>query len=127
MMDMYHGVQRQAGGGLGGIFRILTRTILPAIAKTARPFIQKQARKALPKLAEAGIGLVSDLQRKRNFKQAVKARGKRLASDVMGNVLNDATKPTKRQKRARRQTRQTSNFRGSRNRSKKSTPRDVFS
>ena len=118
-MSIYHGVARQQGGalgGLGGVFRVLSRTILPAIAKTARPFLQKQAKRALPKLAEAGIGLVSDLSRKKNFKQAVKARGKRLASDVMGDVLNDATKPVKRQRRLRHQPGRTSKSRGARNR-----------
>ena len=127
-MVYYTGVPRQAGGGLGGIFRILTRTLIPAIARSARPFIKNQARRALPSLAKAGLGLVSDIKGKRNFKQAVRARGKRLASDVIANAINQGTPPTKRQKRPNQQTRRSSPGRAPRRQKKKTKkiPRDVF-
>ena len=98
----YVGRARQRGGGLadglGGIFRILGRNLLPLIAKSAKPFIKRQAQKALPSLARAGLGLVKDLQGKTTFKQAVKQRGKRLANDVISGVLNSDTPPVKRHK-----------------------------
>jgi len=123
-MAYYGGVSRQTGGGLGGIFKILTRSILPAIFKTARPFIQSQAKKALPKLAKAGLGLVSDLQNKKNFKQALKSRGKRLAGEMLGSVLNGGPPPTKRHKNSNRRRVNTSQRARKRRRR---APRDVFS
>ena len=123
----YYGVQRQyGGGGLGGVFKILTRTIFPAIMKSSKTFLKKQAIKNIPHIANAGIGLVSDINKKRNFKQAVKARGKRLASDVIGGVLSSVP-PAKRQKRINRRAVNTSQKKNSRNKhNKPKRTRDIF-
>ena len=75
-MAFYSGVPRQYGGELGGIFKILARTIFPTIIRSARPLLKSQAKKVLPSLAKAGLGLVGDIQNKRSFKTAIKARGK---------------------------------------------------
>ena len=136
-MAFYNGAMRQRGGslpsgyinalerhGLGGVYRMLTRHLVPAIKRVVKPYLKKQAKKAIPNIAKAGIGLVSDLQNKKlSFKQAVKARGKRLASDVFKDVLNNNLPPPKRHKASRSRAGNTS-LRG---RKKNRPTRDIFS
>ena len=126
-MACYSDVPRQYGGGLGGIFKILALTIFPTIIKSARPLLKSQAKKVLPSLAKAGLGLVDDIQNKRNFKTAIKARGKQLASDVFSGVLNDRSPPPKRHKPSRRETVKTFPKQRSKTKKPKNIPRDVFS
>ena len=126
-MSFYEGYSRQAGGGLGGIFKVLARSLIPAIARTAKPFLKSQAKKALPHIARAGLGLVGDLSSKKNFKQAIKARSKRLAGDVIMDTLNSSIPPAKRQRRARSRNVNILKRRQPQNRRKKNPPRDVFS
>jgi len=118
-MAYYSGIPRQTGAGLGAIFSVLGRQLLPALAKTAVPFIRNSAKQALPQLAKAGIGLISDMGKnpKRNFKQALKSRSKRLLSDV----INQAVLSRKRQKSKNPRRKQTSAKRPRKKR------RDIFS
>ena len=109
---------RQQGGGLGSIFSVLNRTVIPAIAKVATPFIKNQARKMALKLARAGIGGMSDLAAKRSLKQTLKARGKRLISDV----INQSAPPRTRQSRRGRRVVRTTKKRPKR----QNTRRDIF-
>ena len=74
--SVYGGVMRQRGGSaIGNIFNILQRHLIPKIKQHA------------PKLIKTGVGLVSDYSRKKNMKQAVTARSKRLIGDVIKGEL----------------------------------------
>ena len=131
-MSVYAGVHRQRGGSLGGIFRVLGRQILPAILKTAKPLLKSTARRALPHIANAGLGLVGDLAGKKNFKGAVRSRGKRLASEMLGSLLNTSGGANKRQKSSGIRPKQTSRRAPARKRKqtpkrRKKASRDVFS
>lgn len=116
---------RQAGGGLGDIFGVLTRQILPSLARAAVPIAKSQAKKLAPKILSSGVGLMSDLANKRNLKQALKSRGKRLVSDV----INQAT-ANKRHKPSGRRTSKSHKKRARKPKKKKNTRRgkrrDIF-
>ena len=81
-MSFYSGQMRQSGGGLGNIFGALARTLVPAISRVAVPFIKSQAKRLGPKLLRTGVGLMHDVAKSRNLKQAVKKRGKRLLASL---------------------------------------------
>ena len=93
----YDGRLRQRGGGLGDIFKILARTIVPTVLRAGKSFIKQKAATLAPKALNAGVGLVKDVMGKTTFKQAVQRRGKRLLSDA----INIATDSRKRQKTTR--------------------------
>ena len=86
-MPIYRGVYRQKGGwsapGLGGILNVLSRTLTPTLKSAAGSLIKNQAKRLGPKLMSAGLGVLSDVQNKKNFKSAVKARGKRLLDEAL--------------------------------------------
>ena len=91
----YEGVVRQKGGGLtdglGRVFGGLARHMfVPMIKK----LIRNKANQLKTNTLKAGIGLMSDVARHKNFKQAVQSRGKRLLADV----LNSPAPTRKRQK-----------------------------
>ena len=81
-MAYYSGRHRLEGGGLGGVFNVLNRTLVPLI----KPIIKEKTKRLAPKLLKTGIGLMKDVTlRKRNFKQAIKARGKKLLAEVLNS------------------------------------------
>ena len=91
----YDGRMRQrGGGGLGDIFRVFGRTILPTLFRAGKSFVKKKAATLAPKAINAGVGLVQDVMSKKSFKQAIQQRGKRLISDA----INMAGNSQKRQK-----------------------------
>lgn len=97
-MAYYISNPRLQGGNLGGLFKILQRTLIPSLIKSAKPFLAKTAMRALPALGEAGIGLLADVKKKKSFKGAVKARAKRLASNVVSDLINQPNPTPKRHK-----------------------------
>ena len=120
-MGYYKGAYRQQGGGLGGIFSVLSRSVIPMVAKSAGRLFKSQAKKLAPKLLNAGVGLLTDLSHKKNFKEAVKSRGKRLISEA----INQGPATKKRQSTPNRGRGKTRGTRGRQaGRGKK---RDIFS
>ena len=122
-MAYYQGEYRQQGGGIGDIFSVLARTIIPAIARTAAPIIKNQARKLAPRALKAGVGLMSDLASKRNLKQALKTRGKRLISEAINQgppAKRRQTNSNSRPKRSNALPKRKNNKRGARR-------KDIFS
>ena len=96
----YDGRLRQRGGGLGDIFKILARTIVPTVLRAGKSFVKRKVATLGPKALKAGVGVVKDVMGKTTFKQAVRQRGKRLISDA----INIASESQKRQKTARART-----------------------
>ena len=94
--------QRGGGHGLGGLFTIFARSLLPIIKSQVR----KIAPKIAPKLTTAGVGLISDLVRKKNLKQAVKKRGIELISDSINTATSPANLQSLKRKRKGRVKRQ---------------------
>ena len=96
----YSGPLRQRGGGIGDVFRVFTRTVIPYVYKNWGKKIKntaaRMAPKALEKALSFGVGVASDIAQKKSLKQSIKDRGKRILSDV----LNSAAPPAKRQKQA---------------------------
>jgi len=103
MERYYRGSLRQQGEGLGGLFDIFSRGLLPLLKRTAVPLIKSQAKRLAPKLAKTGVGLLSDIARKKNLKQAVKSRGAQLIRDSI-NMAAAPRRPqsVKRQLNSRR-------------------------
>ena len=119
----YDGRLRQrGGGGLGGIFRVLARTILPSVLHIGKKFIRRKAASLAPKAIDAGIGIAQDMLAKKTFKQAVQQRGKRLISDA----INISTANTKRQKTIRPRTGNKSRARVQKRKKKNPRNRDIF-
>ena len=118
----YDGRLRQRGGGLGGIFRVLARTILPSVLHIGKKFIRRKAASLAPKAIDAGIGIAQDMLAKKTFKQAVQQRGKRLISDA----INISTANTKRQKTIRPRTGNKSRARVQKRKKKNPRNRDIF-
>ena len=91
----YEGVLRQKGGGftegLGRVFGGLARHIF---VNGMKKIAQNKVNQVRQKTFKAGIGLMSDMAKRKNFKQALKSRGKRLLTDV----LNSPAPAKKRQK-----------------------------
>ena len=123
----YEGVLRQKGGGmtegLRRIFGGLTRHMfVPMLKKMVRHKADQLKQNAL----KAGVGLMSDVAKRKNFKQALQSRGKRLLSDV----LNTSAAPRKRQKQTSSRPVKNSSSRRGRGRPRKKTkqPRnpDIF-
>ena len=99
-MDHYGGVYRQSGRGLGGMFRILGRVLVPILKRQASSFARKHVRRLGPKVLRAGVGMINDItSRKRNFKQAAKARGAQLVQDAIN------TQKPKRQRQSKKNPR----------------------
>ena len=128
-MGVYKGVYRQKGGGLGGIFNILSRTLVPTLKSAAGGLIKNQAKRLGPKLMNAGLGVLSDIQNKKNFKSAVKARGKRLLSEALNigppqKRRHKAVRPRAKKSHSQRQRRPQQQRR--KRRSNKTHQRDIF-
>ena len=130
-MGVYKGVYRQKGGGLGGILNVLSRTLVPTLKSAAGGLIKNQARRLGPKLMSAGLGVLSDVQNKKNFKSAVKARGKRLLSEALNigppqKRRHKAARPRGRKSHTRIQRQGHRRARQSKQRSNIARPRDIF-
>ena len=104
MDPYYQGQIRQKGSGLGGVFSALGRHIIPLLKNTALPLLKSQAKRLAPTLAKSGIGLVSDIVKKKNLKSALKARGKNLGRALGRNLMTikRPIKPRKRQSKIKR-------------------------
>ena len=121
----YDGQMRQRGAGLGDVFRVLARTLAPAVLSIGKNFVKRKAATLGPKALEAGVGVVKDMMAKKTFKQAVQQRGKRLLSEA----INTAAEHGKRQKTtSTRASNRSSGTRASKKRPRKKPPRnrDIF-
>ena len=91
----YEGVLRQKGGGLteglGRVFGGLTRHMFVPMLKR---MVYNKADQVRQKTLKAGIRLMSDMAKRKSFKQALRSRGKRLLTDV----FNSPAPAKKRQK-----------------------------
>lgn len=120
-MTYYSGSFRQRGHGLGNIFGVLSRVAMPILRRTLVPSLKRQgarvARKYIPKVIDAGVGLLSDVAQKRPLGRAIRAR----ASQVFDGPIK-ARRPIKR-----RQSRAGSRIRTTAKRSKKVHKKDIFS
>ena len=96
----YDGRLRQRGGGLGDVFRIFARTIVPNVLRLGKNFVKQKATTLAPKALKAGVGVVKDMMGKTSFKKAIQQRGKRLLSEA----INMTSEPPKRQKTTRGRT-----------------------
>ena len=125
-MDMYYdGVIRQRGAGLGDVFRVLARTVVPHVMRLGKNFVRQKATTLGPKALKAGVGVVKDVIGKRTLKQAIRQRGKRLLSEAINSVVE----PNKRQKTARpRASKKSSGATKTKGRRKRPPPRnrDIF-
>ena len=63
----YDGVLRQRGAGLGDVFRVLARTIVPNVLRIGKNFVKQKAATLGPKAINAGVGVVRDLMTKKNI------------------------------------------------------------
>ena len=57
--------------------------------------IKSQARRLAPALTKSGLGLVSDIVKKKNLKSALKNRGKSLGRVLSKNLIASSTKAIK--------------------------------
>ena len=92
----YLGHLRQKGFGLGGIFKALTRGIIPHVSKHFGKDIKRLAPKAVKKALSLGVGVVRDITKKKSLKQSISDRGKKIISDA----INSSEPPVKYQRRS---------------------------
>ena len=133
-MGIYRGVYRQKGGwsfspGLGGILNVLSRTLTPTLKSAAGSLIKNQAKRLGPKLMSAGLGVLSDVQNKKNFKAAVKSRGKRLLDEALNigpprKKRHTAARPRGSKSRPKRHVKRSRTHR--KRRPNKTHRRDIF-
>ena len=103
----YRGVLRQSGGrGLGDAFHAFSRVLLPGMIsmyrnRSNKNFWRDKAIQKGPSIlknaVKLGVGVVSDIARKKTLKQSLKERGQRLIADA----LNINTRPKKSHKAKR--------------------------
>ena len=129
----YHGHLRQTGGGskgLGDIFHAFSRVLIPGMVNLYKNRSNKdywrtkaiqQGPSILKNAVKLGVGVVSDIAKKKTLKQSLKDRGKRMISDA----LNIDTPPPKRQKtKSARAVK--SSAKKARGRPRKKRPLDIF-
>ena len=117
-MAYYQGAFRQRGGGLGSLISSLARYVIPTIGRTAGAIIRRQG----PKLAKAGLGVMSDIASKRNLKQTLKNRGTRLVSEI----IKDATSRNSSHLKVRKGAGRVKKKRALPRKNKKIRKRDIF-
>ena len=126
LISMYYdGMIRQRGAGLGDVFRVLARTVMPQVLRLGKNFVRQKVSTLGPKALKAGVGVVKDVIGKRTLKQAIRQRGKRLLSEAINSVVE----PNKRQKTARpRASKKSSGATKTKGRKKRPLPRnrDIF-
>ena len=108
MTSFYVGRFRQRGRGVGNLLGSLIKAAIPLArgvggsvlrkvgARTTRALGKRVARKALKAGIDNTIGLASDIVRKRNFKQAARARLEWTGRAALAGVIGDIKKKGKR-------------------------------
>ena len=123
-MAYYSGSFRQRGHGIGNIFGVLSRIAMPLLRRTILPALKRKgaraAMKYIPKVVDAGVGLMSDIGRKRPIGRAIRARANQVFGDDDGSI--NAKRPTKR-----RQSRVRPRASKKVSRSRKGAQKDIFS
>ena len=127
----YRGTLRQSGGkGLGDLFHAFSRVLLPGVInlyqnRSNRTYWKEKAIQKAPSLLQnavkLGVGVVSDVAKKKSLKQSLKERGQKLITDALN--INPSSKKSHNAKRTRAVNR--SRPFKKKNRSKKRPP-DIF-
>ncbi|MCG8075028.1 MAG: hypothetical protein JAY75_02150, partial [Candidatus Thiodiazotropha taylori] len=103
---VYRGVSRQYGHGLGSIFKVAMRSVVPILKPLAKAGIQSAKQVA----KKEGIGALRDILEGQNIKQVLKQRGKQSLKSLGKSTLSELTggikskrKPKKNQSKTKRQ------------------------
>lgn len=106
----YRGTLRQSGGrpGLGDVFHAFSRVLLPGVInlyknRSNKTYWREKAIQKAPSLLQnavkLGVGIVSDISKKKSLKQSLKERGQKLMTDALN--IDTTSKKSHKAKRTR--------------------------
>ena len=108
----YRGTLRQTGGrgitGLGDVFHAFSRVLLPGVInlyknRSNKTYWREKAIQKAPSLLQnavkLGVGIVSDISKKKSLKQSLKERGQKLMTDALN--IDTTSKKSHKAKRTR--------------------------
>ena len=92
----YDGQMRQRGAGLGDVFRVMARTLVPSVLSIGKNFVKQKAATLGPKALEAGVGVLQDIDGEKNIQTGSQAAGQKtpIRGHKYGVRLREASEGT---------------------------------